>query len=97
VLATPTTTPTPSSTPTSFDLYYADEYTCNYPGCSYVAANVVVAFPAGSSVNFGVFYSEAFPSGYVYSITGIAPSGPGLILTTFASSRNCNFACIAPE
>jgi hypothetical protein len=93
ILATPTSTPTPSSTPTNFDYYYADEYGCNYPGCSYVASNVVVAFPTGSSVNVGTFYSELYPSGYVYQITGSAPSGPGLILTTVGASKNCNFVC----
>jgi hypothetical protein len=97
VLATPTPTPTPSETPSNFDYYYADEYVCNFPGCSYVASNVVVAFPIGSSVNVGTFYREAFPSGFAYSITGSAPSGPGLILTTVGASKNCNFACIVPE
>jgi hypothetical protein len=93
VLATPTPTPTPSETPSNFDHYFADEYLCLYPGCSYVSSGIVVSFPTGTPVSIGVFYREQFPSGLVYQITGSAPSGPGLILTTLNASRNCNFGC----
>jgi hypothetical protein len=87
---TPTPTPSPAS---SYDLYYADEYECLNPGCAFVANNVVVAFPAGTPVNYGIFYQPEFgPTGYVYSLTAIAPSGPGLILIT-PGFRNCNFSC----
>ena len=91
---TPTMTPTPSSTPgAGYDYYYADEYQCIFPGCTLVSTVVLVAFPAGTSVNLGWFYPDENFSGFVYEISApVSSFGPGLILSTFGSS-NCNTAC----
>lgn len=79
----------------SYDLYYADVYTC--PGCIY-QESIVVAFPTGTTVNVGKFYKSASDpnNGYIYNVTGSTTGSTGYILTT-PGYNNCIFACPTGE
>ena len=96
---TPTPTPThsgPTPTPTpppSYDLYYADEYACTFPGCALQRTDVVVALPTGTVPQYGKFYPDLDATGFAYLLTtGGASGGPGLILN-LANFTACNSAC----
>jgi hypothetical protein len=92
-LQAPNCGPNPCPTPTpSYDLYYADRFTCLYPGCALDASGVVVALPAGTTPDFGKFYSSFTPDGFSYELIGVAGSGPGWILSTL-NYTSCADAC----
>jgi len=98
---TPTVTPTPTPTgptptptpPPDYDLYYADEYACTFPGCALQNIDVVVALPAGTVPQYGKFYPDNSLSGFVYLLTTGGAAGPGLILN-LANFTACSSACI---
>jgi len=95
--ATPTGTiqPTPSPTPTiiiEYDLYEADRFTCLYPGCALDASGIIVALPAGTTPNYGKFYSSLVPDGFSYELIGLGSGGPGWILSTL-NYTSCADAC----
>jgi len=94
--ATTTTTSTTTSTTTaytpSYDLYLANSYTCEYPGCSLFQTSVVVALPAGTTPNIGYYFKPSIPDGHSYLIQSTTGTGPGLTLLTGAYS-NCFLAC----
>jgi hypothetical protein len=95
--ATPTGTiqPTPSPTPTiiiEYDLYEADRFTCLYPGCALDASGIIVALPAGTTPDYGKFYSSLVPDGFSYELIGLGSGGPGWILSTL-NYTSCADAC----
>jgi hypothetical protein len=95
--ATPTGTiqATPSPTPTiiiEYDLYEADRFTCLYPGCALDASGVIVALPAGTTPDYGKFYSSLVPDGFSYELIGLGSGGPGWILSTL-NYTSCADAC----
>jgi hypothetical protein len=96
---TPTPTPTPSHTPTptptpthtvEYDLYYADEYSCET--CTIVSEAVIVALPSGTSPNYGNFYVPQYITGFTYVLQSTTLTGPGLILST-SNYNTCGAAC----
>lgn len=95
--ATPTgtiqSTPTPTPTITiEYDLYEADRFTCLYPGCALDASGVIVALPAGTTPDYGKFYSSLVPDGFSYELIGLGFGGPGWILSTL-NYTSCADAC----
>jgi hypothetical protein len=93
---TPTPTPTgPTPTPTpppSYNLYYADEYACTFPGCALQQLDVVVALPSTHTPQYGKFYPDEAASGFAYLLTTSASTGPGIILN-IANFTACSSAC----
>jgi len=83
--------PCPTPTP-EYDLYEADRFTCLYPGCALDASAVIVALPAGTTPNYGKFYSSLIPDGFSYELIGLGSGGPGWILSTL-NYTNCADAC----
>jgi hypothetical protein len=75
----------------SYDIYYANEFSC-FP-CTLQRTDVLVAFPAGTGVTFTRYYNDISFDGFVYRLTGTASGGPAIILTTTGNSTNCNTAC----
>ena len=91
--ATPpsTATPTPSPTPNpEYDIYLADEYSC-FP-CTTTTLTVLVALPAGTSPNYGKYYSPSFYDGFVYRLAEPSSGGPAVLLSGY-NTNNCNLAC----
>jgi hypothetical protein len=93
---TSTPTPTPTSSSPSYDLYEADEYGCDGGNCGPSANTIIVAVPAGTSINYGKFYGALYPNGYAYSIGNGAFSGPGLILDATYWTNNCGTIACTP-
>lgn len=86
-------TPTPTPTITiEYDLYEADRFTCLYPGCALDASGVIVALPAGTTPDYGKFYSSLVPDGFSYELIGLGSGGPGWILSTL-NYTSCADAC----
>ena len=75
----------------TYDLYYADEYSC-FP-CTLQRTNVVVAFPSGTTIYYNRYYNDISFDGFVYRIQSAGAAGPGIILTTTGSGTNCNTVC----
>ena len=94
---TPTPTPTPTHSPTTitYDLYDADRYICDYPGCTLDATGIVVALPSGTSPNYGKFYPSYIPDGFAYLLNSTTIGGPGWILSTL-NYTSCTDACSLP-
>jgi hypothetical protein len=94
---TPTATPPPTSTPTptptpnpGYDIYLADEYSC-FP-CMTTTLTVLVALPAGTTPNYGKYYSPSFYEGFVYRLSEPSSGGPAVLLSGY-NTNNCNLAC----
>lgn len=84
--------------PPSYDYYLADEYTCAGSVCAAgpTNTNVLIAFPAGASVNTTgtKFYIPSSIAGYTYAPTsGGATPGAAVIMDTTMYST-CDAACI---
>jgi len=76
----------------TYDLYLATEYSC--ATLSPINYNVVVAFPAGTSVTtYGPYYPTEISDGLVYELQSPTTSGPGKILTTIGADYDLSFAC----
>lgn len=84
-------TTTTTTTPAPYDYYLADEYSCT--ACGLERTNVLVAFPAGTSVTIGRFYPDIDVSGFVYEITSSTTSGSPAIIVQLPSSTSCATAC----
>ena len=96
ITRTPSITPTPTPTPTpspAYDFYLADEYACNFPGCTLQNTNVPVAFPSGFSYIGTHYYSDIGHTGFVYKITSPSSYAVSVILDTAGSNTNCSLAC----
>ena len=91
----PTPTPTPSPTEITYDLYDADRYICDFPGCTLDATGIVVALPSGTSPNYGKFYPSYIPDGFAYLLNSTTTGGPGWILSTL-NYTSCTDACSLP-
>jgi hypothetical protein len=91
--STSTTTTTTTSAPPVYDYYIANEYICNFPGCTLNATNINVAFPAGFSYVSDFYYSDLVHSGVVYQITSSTTEGISVILDTIGGNSVCNLAC----
>jgi hypothetical protein len=61
----------------TYDLYFADEYTCE--GCTLVTTGVTVALPTGTIPQYGKYYGSAFDTNS-YLLVSTATVGPGVIL-----------------
>ena len=85
----PNPCPTP---PPEYDLYEADRFTCLYPGCALDASGIIVALPAGTTPDYGKFYSSLIPDGFSYELIGLGSGGPGWILSTL-NYTSCADAC----
>jgi hypothetical protein len=79
--------------PGDYDYYLADEYSCDFPGCTLTQTNVLVAFPVGFSYIGSHFYSDLGHTGVVYKINYSSSLGVAVILDTLGSSVNCSLAC----
>ena len=89
---TSTTTTTTTAAPVEYDLYLADEYSCDFPGCTLQNTNVVVALPAGTTPQYGKFYPPQALDGFSYLLQSTTSTGPGKILLTL-NYTNCSLAC----
>ena len=96
VTPTNTVTPTPTPTPTAgvtYDYYLASEYSC-FP-CTFWQSNVLVAFPAGTSINATNWYYARL-DGFLLVYKNFTPTSsgsPAVILVTSGSSANCTNVC----
>ena len=90
--STSTTTTTTTLAPT-YDYYIADEYICDFPGCTLNATNINVAFPAGFSYASNFYYSDLAHSGVVYKITSSTTEDTSVILDTLGGNIDCSLAC----
>jgi len=79
--------------PGDYDYYLANEYTCDFPGCTLTQTNVLVAFPVGFSYIGSHYYSDLGHTGFVYKITSSTTIGISVILDTIGSNATCNLAC----
>lgn len=79
--------------PGDYDYYLADEYSCDFPGCTLTQTNVLVAFPIGFSYISSHFYSDLGHTGFVYKINNSSSLGIAVVLDTLGSSVNCTLAC----
>jgi hypothetical protein len=79
--------------PGDYDYYLADEYSCDFPGCTLTQTNILVAFPVGFSYIGSHFYSDLGHTGVVYKINYSTSVGIAVILDTLGSSVNCTLAC----
>jgi len=79
--------------PGDYDYYVANEYTCDFPGCTLTQTNVLVAFPVGFSYIGSHYYSDLGHTGFVYKINFSSSIGTAVILDTLGSSATCNLAC----
>lgn len=79
--------------PGDYDYYLADEYSCDFPGCTLTQTNVLVAFPVGFSYISSHFYSDLGHTGFVYKINNSSSLGIAVVLDTLGSSVNCTLAC----
>jgi hypothetical protein len=78
---TTTTTTTTTAAP-DYDFYEAQQYEC---GARNIVGTLVIAFPAGTSVNYDRFYNSNTDLGtYAYQPFDTVISGPGLIMNTTA-------------
>lgn len=89
---TPTHTQTPTPTKTVYNLYEADRYICDGPGCALDTTGIIVALPSTVSPNYGKYYPSLVPDGFVYLLQTTATGGPGWILNTI-NFTSCNSAC----
>jgi hypothetical protein len=95
---TTTTTTTTSTTTTTttiapeYDLYLADEFSCDFPGCTLQNTNVVVSLPSGTTPQYGKFYPPQALDGFSYLLQSTTSTGPGKILLTL-NYTNCSLAC----
>ena len=89
---TSTTSTTTTAAPVEYDLYLADEYSCDFPGCTLQNTNVVVALPAGTTPQYGKFYPPQALDGFSYLLQSTTLTGPGKILLTL-NYTNCSLAC----
>jgi len=100
---TPTVSITPSVTvsvsispslPSLYDFYLADEYTCDFPGCTRINIDPVpVAIPQGSGWLSTHYYSDIGHTGFVYKITQASTYAVAVILDTSFHSTNCTTVC----
>jgi len=79
--------------PGDYDYYLANEYTCDFPGCTLTQTNVLVAFPVGFSYIGSHYYSDLGHTGVVYKINFSSSIGTAVVLDTLGSSATCNLAC----
>ena len=79
--------------PGDYDYYLADEYMCDFPGCTLTQTNMLVAFPAGFSYIGSHYYSDLYHTGLVYKITSSTTIGIAVLLDTIGSNATCNLAC----
>jgi len=79
--------------PGDYDYYLANEYTCDFPGCTLIQTNVLVAFPVGFSYIGSHYYSDLGHTGVVYKINFSSSIGTAVVLDTLGSSATCNLAC----
>jgi hypothetical protein len=78
---TTTTTTTTTAAP-EYDFYEANQYAC---GERNLVGTAIIAFPAGTSVNFSRFYNSDTDIGtYAYQPLYGVFFGPGLIMNTIA-------------
>lgn len=89
---TSTTTTTTTAAPVTYDLYLADEFSCDFPGCTLQNTNVVVALPSGTVPQYGKFYPPQALDGFSYLLNSTTSTGPGKILLTL-NYTNCSLAC----
>lgn len=85
--------PSPSTVP-GYDFYYSDRYDCADP-CSLDATNIVVAFPAGSSVVNNKWYSWSGTT-HSYKITGTTTdpmTSVPILYDTDGPYNDCTTAC----
>jgi hypothetical protein len=75
--STGTITEEGTCTPITYDLYLADQYTCE--GCTLVATGITVALPTGTTPEYGKYYGSDL-DGNSYLLVSTASVGPGLIL-----------------
>jgi len=102
---TPSTSLTPSapsvtvsvsispSLPSLYDFYLADEYSCDFPGCTLINTDVLVAIPQGSGYVSSHYYSDIGHTGFVYRITEYSTYGVAIILDISVHSTNCSTVC----
>ena len=79
--------------PGDYDYYLADEYMCDFPGCTLTQTNMLVAFPVGFSYIGSHYYSDLYHTGFVYKITSSTTIGVAVLLDTIGSNATCNLAC----
>lgn len=94
VVGTTTTDPytTTTTTPVVYDYYLATQRACADCG-TVVATNVAVAFPTGSSVTIGGFYTTPTPDGNSYEITATSVSAVSLVLSLASYNITCGGVC----
>jgi hypothetical protein len=99
---TPTVSITPSVTvsvsispslPSLYDFYLANEYSCDFPGCTLINTDVLVAIPQGSGYISTHYYSDIGHTGFVYKITEYSTYGVAIILDISVHSTNCSTVC----
>lgn len=83
-----TTTTSTTLSPSEYDFYLADLYSCSV--CSLLSTNNLVVFPTGTPVTINNYYTTVSASDQVYRITSVTtPSIGGVILTTTGNSASC--------
>lgn len=76
----------------TYDYYLATEYSC-FPCTLTGNYSVPVAFPSGTGVYYNRYYSDIDATGFVYKLESTSSPQTSLLLTTAASSTNCNTVC----